>query len=103
MKLNYLWLTVYTLITIIIYFVFVICYNPHGSLIFNFYCHFVMLRYGMCLTPLSTLFQLYRGGLLYWWRKPQTCLKSQTLSHNVVSSTLRLSGIQTHNMSGDRH
>jgi len=27
----------------------------------------------------------------------------QTLSHNVVSSTPRLSGIQAHNVSGDRH
>jgi hypothetical protein len=27
----------------------------------------------------------------------------QTLSHNVVSSTPRLSGIQTQNFSGDRH
>ena len=27
----------------------------------------------------------------------------QTLSHNVVSNTLRLSEVRTHNISGDRH
>jgi hypothetical protein len=61
-----------------------------------------------CLRPLSTLFQLYRGGMFYWWRKPEDPEKTndlsfvrQSLSHNVVH--LGLIEIPTHNIGGDRH
>jgi hypothetical protein len=62
------------------------------------------------LLPLSTIFQLYRGGQFYWWRKPEyqekiTELQQGTgrLSHNAVSRKARISGIRTRNVSGDRH
>jgi hypothetical protein len=50
----------------------------------------------LCLTPLSTLFQLYimavsfiGGGNQSTWKKPLTCCKSLTnLSHNVNSIVL---------------
>jgi len=72
------------------------------SLMFD---HCTVWWFGLwCLTPLSTILQLYRGDQFYWWRKPEYPEKTNDLHHILLYRVhIVMNGARTCDCNGNMH
>ena len=78
-----------------------------------FYYPIILSRYKLwrvmelwlwCLTPLTTIFQLYRGGQYYWWRNRRKLPICRNLFHIMLYRVhISVNRVRTYNVGGDRH